>query len=97
MLAHGRRNADAAGLGQGLQPCGNIDRVTEQITAPDHDIAEMDADAEQHPPFGPQILVLFGDCRLDDERARERFGNARKLREHRVAGSVGDAPPVPGD
>ena len=92
MLAHRRRNADPAGLGQRLQPRRDIDAVAEQIpvawtmTSP-----TMDADAEQHAAVGRKILVLLGDRALHGDRADETVDGARKLGEQRVAGGVGNA------
>ena len=40
-------HADAAGLGDRLQPSGDVDRVAEQVSAFDDHIADMDADHGQ--------------------------------------------------
>ena len=49
-VAHRARHGDAAGLGQRLDAGGEIDAVAEDVLVlvVDDDLAEMDADAEQH-------------------------------------------------
>jgi hypothetical protein len=65
MLVDVGGNADAAGLGQGFQPGRQIDRVAIQAAAVDDDIADIDADAEQHPLAFRQVERLLGKRALD--------------------------------
>ena len=53
-VAHGARHGDAAGLGQRLDAGGEVDAVAEDVLVlvVDDDLAEMDADAEQHALLG---------------------------------------------
>ena len=46
LVAHHAADADAAGLGQGFQPRGDVDAIAEDVVAVDDDVAEIDADAE---------------------------------------------------
>ena len=62
-----------------------------------HNVAAMNADAEQHPPVRREILVLLGDRALDRDRAGEPVDGARELGEQRVAGGIGDAAAMLGD
>jgi len=42
------RQADAAGIGQRLDPRRHIDAVAEQVAILQHDVADIDSDAEFH-------------------------------------------------
>jgi hypothetical protein len=44
-----RRNADAAGFSDGLQPCGDVDAVPKDVMRLDHHVAHIDADTESNP------------------------------------------------
>src|ERR1700683_1481307 len=41
-----RGDANAAGLGEGLEPRGNVDAVAVNVLAFDNDVAKVDADAQ---------------------------------------------------
>ncbi len=47
MVAYRARDADAAGFGQCLQPCRDIDAVAVNVVAVGDDVAEIDPDAER--------------------------------------------------
>jgi hypothetical protein len=91
MLAHRRRDADPAGLGERLQPCRNIDCVAEEIAVPHHHIAQMNPDAKQHAPVGRQSLVRLANSLLDRQCTGKPVGDTRELGQHRVPRRVGDA------
>jgi hypothetical protein len=46
LIVSARTEAEAACLGQGLQPGRDVDAIAEDIVALDNDVAEIDADAE---------------------------------------------------
>ena len=61
------------------------------------DVAEIDADAEQHPPLSGNIEVALGHDLLDGDGAFDRAHRARELRHDPVARDVDDAAAVLGD
>jgi hypothetical protein len=65
MLVNVGGNADAAGLGQGFQPGCQIDGIAIQAAAVDDDVADIDADAEQHLVAFRQVERLLGKGALD--------------------------------
>jgi hypothetical protein len=97
MLAHRARDADAAGLGQRLQPRRDVHRVAEEVAVPCHHVAEVEADAELHAAVGRRVGIFRRHRLLDRERAGETVGDAGKLGEDGVARGVGDAAAVFGD
>ncbi len=96
-VAHVGRNADAAGLGQRLEPRRDIDPVAKSSRSIVDDVAEIDADAQQHPPLSGNIEVALGHDLLDRDGAFDRAHGARELRDNAVACDVDDGPAVPGD
>jgi hypothetical protein len=84
---------DAPRLGNALQAGRDIDRRAEQVAMPVDDIAEMNADAER------ESAALAGGLQLllERERAAHRLDGTPELREHAVAGGVGDAAAMPRD
>ena len=97
MLVHGRGHADPAGLGERFQPRCDVDGIAEEVAVLEQYVAEVDADAEQHPPVRRCFGILLRDRLLDRERAGESIGDARELGEHGISGGVGDPPAVPCD
>ena len=65
MIAHAARHADAAGLGDPFEPCRDVDAVAENVAILDQDIADVDADAKQHPAFRRDRIVGLGQRLLD--------------------------------
>jgi hypothetical protein len=61
------------------------------------DVAEIDADAEQHPPFGGNLEIALGHDFLDGDGAFDRAYGARELRHDAVAGDINNRSAVPGD
>ena len=59
-----------------------------------HHVAEMDADAKQHPAILGKRARSLAERALDRERAVDRAGGAVEDGEHRVAGHVDDAAAV---
>ena len=69
LLAHRRGDADAAGLGQGLEARGDVDAVAEDVVALDDHVAEIDADAELDPARRRHVGVAPDHALLDLDRA----------------------------
>ena len=86
----GGRNADRAGLGERLQPGGDVDPVTEQVLAVDHDIADMYADAKLHRLVCRLLCALRGDRRLHRDRTLHGIDRAGEIGDDAVAGGVED-------
>ena len=61
------------------------------------DVAEIDADAEQHPPFGGNLEIALGHDFLDGDGAFDRAYGARELRHDAVAGDIDNSSAVLGD
>ena len=90
--------ADRAGLGDALQPRGDIDAVAHQITVGLlDDVAKMDADAELDAAFRRQAGVALDHAVLHLDRAAHGVDHAAKLDEASVASALDDAPMMGGD
>ena len=90
----GRRDADAPGFGDALEPRCDIDAVTKDIIAFDEDITKVDPNPEQHTPVLRYALIAFGHHRLHGYRAFDRIDHRGKLNQHTVAGGLDDTPTV---
>src|SRR5262249_9421786 len=88
------RDAEAAGLGQALQPRRNIDSIAVDALALDDDISQVDADTKLHTALHGQRGVPGFELVLDGDGALYRFDHAGKLRQQVVPWGVHDAPPV---
>ena len=74
--------ADCAGLGDALQPRGDIDAVAHQIAVGLlDDVAQMDADAEFNPPIFSHAGVALDHAVLHLDRATHGVDDAAKLDE----------------
>ena len=91
------RNADAAGLRERLEPRRDIDPVAVSAGSVVDDVAEIDADAQQHPPVGGNVEVALGHDLLDGDGAFDRAHRARELRHDAVAGDIDNRSAVLGD
>jgi hypothetical protein len=72
VLLNTRRDADAAGLGQALEPRRNIDAVSEDVAVIDHDVALMDADTKLDALFFLHAGVALGRAALNLDRSAHR-------------------------
>jgi hypothetical protein len=82
-------------LGQFLQPCGDVDAITVDIIALNHDIAEVQPDPEFHAGRVRQLGVFMRQLVLDFDCALHRLNHGRKLDDDRIAPSIDDAPTMP--
>jgi hypothetical protein len=97
LIAHCRRDADAARVGQVFEPRRNVHRIAIEVLVVDDYVAEVDPDSEPDAPVICDIGVAFDHPLLRLDRPAHRFDRARKLDEEAVAGGLDDAPAVPGD
>ncbi len=92
---HRARDADAAGLGHGFEPRGDVDPVAKDVVAVDDHVAEIDPNAEVDAGLGG--LRAIGHRALPPDCAAHRVDDARELDEEPVAGRLDDAPVMLGD
>ncbi len=90
LVEYGARNADFGGSGERLQPGRNVDPVTEKIIAVDNDIAQVDADAEEHSAMLGYVAIAIIDVLLNGNSAAHRLHGATKLGDYAVASTSED-------
>ena len=86
-----RGDADAARLGQRLQPRGDIDAVAVDVVAIGDHVAEVDADAEGDALVLGDVGIAVGHRPLYLDRAAHRIHHAGKFHQHPVTGGLNDA------
>jgi hypothetical protein len=86
-----------AGIGQGLDPCGDVDAVTIEVVALDDHVAEIDADTQLDAVVRRDVRVPPGYRLLHLDRAAHRINDAREFDQHTVTGGLDDAAVVLGD
>jgi hypothetical protein len=86
-----------AGIGEGLDPRGDVDAVAIEIVALDDDVAEIDADAQLDAVVSPDARVPFGHRLLHLDRTAHRINDTGKFDQHAVTGGLDDAAMVLGD
>jgi hypothetical protein len=69
----------------------DVDAVAEQVLSFDHDVAEIDADAEDDPPLGRNISLVLGDDRLHGDSARYGINDRAELGQCSVSHQLDDA------
>jgi hypothetical protein len=97
LLMHGRRDADATGLGQRLQASRNVDAVPVDPVALGGDVAHVDADPEVHAALIGETRVERPEHPLGLDGTADRVEGGRKLGQEVVAGGVHDAAAVLSD
>ena len=78
---HPAGNADAAGLGQSFEPCGEVDPIAENVAVLDDDVALVDAKAKLDPPFGWYARVPVRHRPLHLDGAAHGIDNTGKFRQ----------------
>ena len=78
------------GSARGLEPRRDIDPVAVGPGSVMDDVAEIDADAQQHPTLGGNVEVPLGHDLLDRDGAFDRPHRARELRYDPIAGDIDD-------
>ena len=89
--------SDTARFGERLYPRSYVDTVAVEVAALNHDIAEVDADAQHEPPILGNILVggIHGLLQLDG--AGDRVRRAGELYQHAVSHHFDDSAMMRGD
>src|SRR5207245_5866759 len=64
LVAHDAADADAARLGQGFEPCRDIDAVAVDVALVDDDVAQIDADAELDAALLGDAVIAQGHLAL---------------------------------
>src|SRR5207248_3335467 len=90
LIAHRAGEADAGRSSDLLQAGGNIDAIAQQIAALSDHVAEIDADAEFHPPPRSQVGIVALERPLNGDRGAHGLHGTRELRHHAVAGRCED-------
>src|SRR6516225_6413745 len=79
LISYYPADADAARFSQGFKARRDVDTVAKDVVLVDHDVAEIDADAEIDAPVGLHARVARGHLALHLDRATNRIDLARKL------------------
>ena len=76
-----------------LQPRRHVHPITvDRAVVADDDIAEIDADAEMHPPMIVEAGVALAQRALNLDRRLDRLDDTVECRQHAVAGGIDDPP-----
>jgi hypothetical protein len=94
LITHRARDADAAGLGEGFEARRHVDAVAKDVVFLDDHVAQIDADAELHPPRRRDVRVASRHPPLDLDSAQHRIDDAVELDQHAIAGGLDDAAAV---
>ena len=89
-----RRQTDAAGFSDALEPRRDIDAVAEDVVHADDDVADIDADAKQNPLLGRIADREPVDAALELHGGPHRIDRAGELGEEAVPGILDDAAAV---
>ena len=98
LVAHRARDADAAGSASVSSRAATLTPSPNRLPSLDQHVAEIDADAEAHPPrrrARPRSLASIAVLHLD--RAAHRVDHAGELGQHAVARGADDAAAVARD
>src|SRR5258706_1153361 len=79
LIAHGARNTDAARLGEHFQPRRDVDAVAQDVVFLNDHVAQIDADAELHPPRRRDVGVASCHPALNLGGAQHRIGDAIRI------------------
>jgi hypothetical protein len=97
MIVSRRRDADAAGLCDALEPCRDVNAISKDVMRLDDYVADIDADAESNTPVLHVADCKFLDAGLELHRSPNRLNRTRKLRQEPVPGVLHDTAAVFGD
>src|SRR6266699_5766687 len=79
VLLHATRHADATRLSKALQTCRDVHTITENVTAVDYDVANIDANAKLDPFFLRHTGVALGHSALNLNGTTHRIHHAAEL------------------
>ncbi len=97
VIVHRIGDEHPAGIGQRLDPCGDVDAVAIEVVALDDHVAEIDADAQFDAVVRRDTGVPLGHRLLHRDGTAHRIDDAGKFHQQAVAGGLDDAAPVLGD
>src|SRR5215831_11243540 len=97
MVVNCARYANAARLGEALQPSGDIHPIPINLFALHHHVAQVDADAKMNPALRRQIRILRLQRSLDLNGAVDSLNYTGKLGQNTVASGADEAAMVPFD
>ncbi len=97
LVEHRAGNADTAGIGERLEPSGDVYAVAVDVVAIHNDVAEVDPDPQFNPVARRHVLISTCEGSLDLERALGGIHRARELDQHAITGGFDDAAVVLGD
>ena len=92
LVVNGLRDADGAGLGERLEPGGDVDAIAKDVVPVDDDIAEINPDPQLEPALGRDRVVDGARGALHLDGAAQRVDDARKIRQYTVACRPDDPP-----
>jgi len=87
-------DANAARLGDALQPCCDVDAVSKDVVFVDDYIADVDSDPELDPGFRRSAGILSDHLPLDFDSAARGIDGTPEFNENAIAGTLHDAAPV---
>src|SRR5262245_32085844 len=90
------RNADGAGLGDCFEPGRDVNAVTIKVAALDHDVTQIDADAQNDGSVQGQSGVCCSHVPLQLDSALYCLNCACELDEHTVARDLEDTAAMTG-
>ncbi|HJX22510.1 MAG TPA: hypothetical protein VJ454_16050, partial [Steroidobacteraceae bacterium] len=76
LIAHRARNTDAARLGEHFEARRHVHAVAEDVIFLNDHVAQIDADAELHPPCRRDVRVASRHPALNLDRAQHGVGDA---------------------
>src|SRR5439155_26718897 len=82
------RQANAAGLRQGLHACGHVDAVTEEVITFDHHIADVQPDAEAELLLRWESFIASRNFLLDLDSGFDRLDGPRNLGNDAIVGAA---------
>ena len=91
LVMHLAGNAEAARLGQGLEPRRDVDAIAIDVRAFADDVAEVDADAQQDAACLRDLGVRCRHLALQFDRGRHSIDRTGELHQYAVAHHLDDA------
>src|SRR5271167_1357617 len=92
-----RGDADSAGLGEGLQTCGNIDAIPVDVVALDNDIAKIDTDSQHDDRLRHVLIWRRGGGALHRKCTVHGIDHATELSDDAVADQLHNTAVMGGD
>jgi hypothetical protein len=97
ILLHAGGDANAAGIGEALQPRRHVDAVAEDVVLLDHDVADMDADTELDTLVRRDGGIALGHAALHVDGAAHGGDDAGELDQHAIARRLDEPAVMLGD